>query len=77
MMKERGTYLVPTLLAGEYAAGRAEIRHYPPEIAAKARAAVAAPLGDVPQRRAAGGEDRLRHRLGGLARTASTPRSSP
>lgn len=41
MMKERGTYLVPTLLAGEYAAGRAEIRHYPPAIAAKAKAAVA------------------------------------
>jgi imidazolonepropionase-like amidohydrolase len=42
MMKERGTYLVPTLLAGEYTAGRAGIRHYPPEIAAKAKAAVAA-----------------------------------
>ena len=42
MMKERGTYLVPTLLAGEYTAGRAGIRHYPPEIAAKAQAAVAA-----------------------------------
>jgi imidazolonepropionase-like amidohydrolase len=41
LMKERGTYLVPTLLAGEYAAGRAEIRHYPPAIAAKAKAAVA------------------------------------
>jgi len=42
MMKERGTYLVPTLLAGEYVAGKATERHYPPEIAAKARAAVAA-----------------------------------
>ena len=41
MMKERGTWLVPTLLAGEYAAGRAAIRHYPPEIEAKAKAAVA------------------------------------
>ncbi|HEV2847101.1 MAG TPA: amidohydrolase family protein [Thermoanaerobaculia bacterium] len=41
MMKQRGTYLVPTLLAGEYVAGRAAIRHYPPEIAAKAKAAVA------------------------------------
>jgi imidazolonepropionase-like amidohydrolase len=41
MMKERGTYLVPTLLAGEYVAGRAAVRHYPPEIAAKAKAAVA------------------------------------
>ncbi len=40
MMKERGTFLVPTLLAGEYVAGRAAIRHYPPEIAAKAKAAV-------------------------------------
>jgi imidazolonepropionase-like amidohydrolase len=42
MMKERGTYLVPTLLAGEYVAGKAAVRHYPPEIAEKARAAVAA-----------------------------------
>lgn len=42
MMKERGTYLVPTLLAGEYVAGKAAERHYPPEIAAKAKAAVAA-----------------------------------
>ncbi|HEV3455042.1 MAG TPA: amidohydrolase family protein [Thermoanaerobaculia bacterium] len=41
MMKERGTWLVPTLLAGEYAGGRAVPRHYPPEIAAKAAAAVA------------------------------------
>jgi imidazolonepropionase-like amidohydrolase len=42
MMKERGTYLVPTLLAGEYVAGKAAERHYPPEIAAKAKAAEAA-----------------------------------
>jgi imidazolonepropionase-like amidohydrolase len=42
LMKERGTYLVPTLLAGEYVAGKAAERHYPPEIAAKAKAAVAA-----------------------------------
>jgi len=40
MMKERGTYLVPTLLAGEFVADDA--RHFPPEIAAKARQAVAA-----------------------------------
>jgi imidazolonepropionase-like amidohydrolase len=42
LMKERGTYLVPTLLAGEYVAGKAAERHYPREIAAKAQAAVAA-----------------------------------
>jgi imidazolonepropionase-like amidohydrolase len=36
MMKERGTYLVPTLMAGEYAGGRKAVRHLPPEIAAKA-----------------------------------------
>lgn len=41
MMKERGTYLVPTLLAGEFVAGKAAVRHYPPEIEAKAKAAVA------------------------------------
>ncbi|MFL6196021.1 MAG: amidohydrolase family protein [Thermoanaerobaculia bacterium] len=42
MMKEHGTYLVPTLLAGEYTSGKAVARHYPPEIAAKAKAAVSA-----------------------------------
>ena len=42
MMKERGTYFVPTLLAGEYAGGRKSTRTYPPEIAAKAQAARAA-----------------------------------
>jgi len=42
LMKERGTYLVPTLLAGEYAGGRRATRQYPPEIAAKAKAAVEA-----------------------------------
>jgi imidazolonepropionase-like amidohydrolase len=42
LMKERGTYLVPTLLAGEYAGGRAVPRQYPPEIAEKAAKAVAA-----------------------------------
>jgi imidazolonepropionase-like amidohydrolase len=36
MMKERGTYFVPTLMAGEYAGGRKASRKYPPEIAAKA-----------------------------------------
>jgi imidazolonepropionase-like amidohydrolase len=41
MMKDRGTYLVPTLLAGEYVAGKAAVRHYPPEIEAKAKAAIA------------------------------------
>src|SRR4029078_12450582 len=40
MMKERGTYLVPTLMAGEYAGGRKATRQYPPEIAAKAKAAL-------------------------------------
>src|SRR5262245_5927117 len=36
LMKERGTYLVPTLMAGEYAGGRKATRKYPPEIASKA-----------------------------------------
>jgi hypothetical protein len=35
-MREKGTYLVPTLMAGEYAGGRKATRKYPPEIAAKA-----------------------------------------
>jgi imidazolonepropionase-like amidohydrolase len=40
MMKERGTYLVPTAMAVKYVG--APSRTYPPEIAAKARAAAAA-----------------------------------
>jgi imidazolonepropionase-like amidohydrolase len=40
MMKARGTVLVPTLLAGEWTGGKLE--KFPPEIAAKARAALAA-----------------------------------
>lgn len=38
MMKDRGTWLVPTLLAGEYVTSPQ--RKYPPEIAEKARAAM-------------------------------------
>jgi imidazolonepropionase-like amidohydrolase len=41
LMKERGTYFVPTLMAGEYIAPKAN-RKYPPEIEAKAKAAVEA-----------------------------------
>ncbi|HSP34964.1 MAG TPA: amidohydrolase family protein, partial [Thermoanaerobaculia bacterium] len=40
MMRDRGVYLVPTLLAGEYTGGRAD--KFPPAIATKARAALAA-----------------------------------
>src|SRR5262249_19700280 len=40
MMKQQGTYLVPTLLAGEWVMGK--INKFPPEIANKARAAMAA-----------------------------------
>ena len=40
LMKERGTYLVPTLLAGDWLGGKLE--KLPPEIAVKARAALAA-----------------------------------
>jgi imidazolonepropionase-like amidohydrolase len=39
MMKERGTYLVPTLMAGELVSGKTGIYQFPPEIAAKGRAA--------------------------------------
>ncbi len=39
LMKQRGTYLVPTLLAGDWIMGK--IDKFPPEIAAKARAAMA------------------------------------
>ncbi len=37
MMKKQGTFLVPTLLAGEYVGAKA--RNFPPEIAAKGKAA--------------------------------------
>jgi imidazolonepropionase-like amidohydrolase len=40
LMKQQGTYLVPTLLAAEWIGGKLD--KYPPEIAAKARAALAA-----------------------------------
>src|SRR5262249_56972644 len=40
MMKARGTVLVPTLLAGEWIGGKLE--KFPPEIAKKAKAALAA-----------------------------------
>jgi imidazolonepropionase-like amidohydrolase len=40
MMKERGTYLVPTLMAPDYMKDRLD--KFPPEIAAKGRAAIAA-----------------------------------
>jgi imidazolonepropionase-like amidohydrolase len=40
LMKAKGTYLVPTLLAGEWTGGKAD--KFPPQIAAKARAALAA-----------------------------------
>jgi imidazolonepropionase-like amidohydrolase len=42
MMKDRGTYLVPTCLAVDATAGGDHKRTYPPEIDAKARAAAAA-----------------------------------
>jgi len=47
MMKERGTYLVPTLMAAESVAGLAGDRKFPPEIAAKGRAAGQAALQTV------------------------------
>jgi imidazolonepropionase-like amidohydrolase len=40
LMKEKGTFLVPTLLAGEWASKRLD--KFPPEIAAKGKAAMAA-----------------------------------
>ena len=40
LMKAKGTYLVPTLLAGEWTGGKAD--KFPPQIAVKARAALAA-----------------------------------
>jgi imidazolonepropionase-like amidohydrolase len=45
MMKERGTYLVPTLMAAEMVSGKGNQRQFPPEIAAKGRAAYEAHSG--------------------------------
>jgi imidazolonepropionase-like amidohydrolase len=42
MMKDRGTYLVPTLMAAETVSGKDPQRQFPPEIAAKGRAAAEA-----------------------------------
>lgn len=42
MMKERGTYLVPTTMAVETVSGKDSSRVFPPEIAAKGKAAAAA-----------------------------------
>jgi imidazolonepropionase-like amidohydrolase len=42
MMKDKGTWLVPTRLAVAYVSGREVPRTYPPEIAAKAKAAAEA-----------------------------------
>jgi imidazolonepropionase-like amidohydrolase len=42
MMKERGTWFVPTLMAVDYVSGKAAARSFPPEIAAKAEAAAEA-----------------------------------
>jgi imidazolonepropionase-like amidohydrolase len=39
MMKDRGTYLVPTLMAAETVSGKNSAYQFPPEIAAKGRAA--------------------------------------
>jgi imidazolonepropionase-like amidohydrolase len=39
MMKERGTYLVPTIMAAESVSGRMGNRTFPPAIAAKGKAA--------------------------------------
>ena len=61
MMKEKGTYLVPTAMAVEYTGRRP--RNYPPEIAAKARAAADAHSAALKRAVAAGREDRVRHRL--------------
>jgi imidazolonepropionase-like amidohydrolase len=40
LMRQKGVYLVPTLLAGEWTGGKSQ--KFPPEIAAKAKAALAA-----------------------------------
>ena len=73
-MKAKGTFLVPTLLAAEWIGGKLE--KFPPEIAAKARAALAARSSMF---RAA---VRLRVRIGfgtdsAVSPTGSTPGSSP
>ena len=62
MMHEHGTYLVPTLMAGEYAGGRKATRKYPPEIAAKALQALDGRSLGLQARGRGRREDRVRHR---------------
>jgi imidazolonepropionase-like amidohydrolase len=65
LMRDKGTYLVPTLMAAESVKGRLD--QLPQSIATKARAAIRIARYAVPQCAQGGSEDRLRHRLGGLA----------
>ena len=67
-MKAKGTFLVPTCMAGEWTGGKLE--RFPPAIAAKAKAAFAAH--DEMFRRAVKmrRQDRVRHGLRRFRRTA-------
>ena len=74
MMKEKGTYLVPTAMAVEYTGRRP--RSYPPEIAAKAKAAADAHTRGAQARGGGRREDRVRHRLRRQPARPATRRSS-
>ena len=65
LMKEQGTYLVPTLLAAEWIGGKLD--KYPAGDRRQGPGRAGGAVGDVPHGRPAGREDRLRHRLGRLA----------
>ena len=78
LMKSKGTFLVPTLLAGEWTGGRLE--KFPPEIAAKAKAKAKAALVRARRCFATLCDSESRSVLAPIPRsllTASMPRSSP
>ncbi len=62
LMKERGTYLIPTLMAPD--AIMPNLSKFPPEIAAKAVAGQRGAFEDIRRSGQDGREDRLRHRFG-------------
>ena len=77
LMKEHGTWYVPTIIAGKYVEEKAIVPgYYPPQIAAKAK--LVGPIIQADSRQGVQGrrQDRVRHRCRRSIRTARTPRSS-
>ncbi len=67
LMKERGTYWVPTNMAGEWVANQAKVSGYFPEIVRPKAASIGPDESHVRQRLRGRCENRVRHRLGRIA----------